>query len=66
MSQAPRESESMRLLKTFGTEDIGDTPSSPCFVIATPNAAKYKLMINNVYLSFFDISMYTPLSYLLF
>ena len=31
---------------TFATDDIGDTPSSPCFVKATPRAEKNRLIIN--------------------
>ena len=26
------------MLKTFATDEIGDTPNAPCFVTATPNA----------------------------
>ena len=36
-------------LMTFAMEEVGDTPSSPCLVKATPKAEKKRLIINNVY-----------------
>lgn len=45
------------MLSTFGTDDIGDTPSPPLFVNATPSAEKNRLIIKSMYLfavSFFD------------
>lgn len=38
------------MLITFATEDMGDTPKSPCFVKATPIPAKNKHKIKTIYL----------------
>ena len=40
ISQFPKVRNGNRQLSTFATEEIGDTPSSPCLVNATPNAEK--------------------------
>ena len=37
-------------LNTLATDEIDDTPSSPCFVTAMPTAAKNKLIANKIYL----------------
>lgn len=50
MSHVPREKEIYLQLSTLATDEMGDTPSSPCFVTATPKAAKNKLIINKIYL----------------
>ena len=40
---------SPELRMTLAMEEVGDTPSSPCLVKATPKAEKKRLIINNVY-----------------
>lgn len=50
MSQLPIDTAVNLRLSTLGTEDMGDTPSSPAFVHATPNAEKNRLIINSTYL----------------
>lgn len=37
------------MLSTFATEEIGETPSSPFLVMATPSALKNKLIMNSPY-----------------
>ena len=59
ISQVPRLNAVNLQLITFATDDIGDTPSSPCFVNATPTPAKNNPAINSRYLlnnSFFSIT----------
>ena len=58
MSQTPIVKKSNLILRIFATEEIGETPSSPCFVKATPTAEINRLIINSIYLftvSFLDI-----------
>lgn len=49
ISRVPRDKAVYLQLMTFAMEEVGDTPSSPCLVKATPNAEKKRLIINNVY-----------------
>ena len=61
ISHTPSEKPPFVQLSTFATDEIGDTPSSPCFVKATPSAEKNRLIINKTYLlavSFFDIFVF--------
>lgn len=38
------------ILITFASDEIGETPSSACFVIAMPTPQKNRLITNNIYL----------------
>ena len=49
ISQFPNVSAVSFKLKMFATDEIGDTPNSPFWVIATPKAAINKLMTNSIY-----------------
>lgn len=49
MSRVPRDQAVYLQLMTFAMEEVGDTPSSPCLVKATPKAEKKRLIMNNVY-----------------
>lgn len=49
ISHVPKDNEENLKLIIFATDEIGDTPNSPCFVNATPKAAKNRLIINNTY-----------------
>ena len=55
ISQVPNEKVLNLQLSTLATDDIGDTPSSPYFVYATPIAAKNSPKTNKIYL--FSISV---------
>jgi hypothetical protein len=46
-SHVPSDKNEYLQLKTLATEEIGETPSSPCLVKATPIAAKNNPIINN-------------------
>ena len=48
ISQFPKDKNENLMLKTFATDEIGDTPSSPLFVTATPSAEKNRLIINKM------------------
>ena len=55
------------MLITLNTEDIGETPSSACFVNATPTPQKNRQNTNKIYLlinSFFDI-YYLPFHFMM-
>ena len=46
------------MLITFASDEMGETPSSACFVNAIPTPQKNRLITNSIYLltvSFFDI-----------
>jgi hypothetical protein len=47
-SHVPNDIDVNLQLNIFATEDIGDTPSSPCFVNAMPRAIKNRLITNSV------------------
>lgn len=49
MSQLPRDRAVNFILITFAAEDMGDTPSSPLLVTATPSAEINRLIINSPY-----------------
>ena len=48
MSQFPKERDVNLQLKTFATEEIGETPSPACFANATPKAEKKRPVMNNI------------------
>lgn len=48
-SQVPSENTGNCRLTTLATDEIGDTPSSPCLVTATPSPEKNNPIINNTY-----------------
>lgn len=47
ISHVPKEIKVNFMLTTFAIEEIGETPSSACFVKATPTPQKNRLIMNN-------------------